>query len=178
MKFSFLTFLAALAGAATANAVEVLEYDLIAGQHIDVGKLTITSEIVGDFCNILEVEYTITDTVESAWLITETHLHIDSGIPQNRKGNPMPGQFEYSTRDDDGVKTVTYSAGDLVEDIPCGETTLIAAHAKIAGDLLGLPDPDISETAWGWGDVPSEGRNWAMYVEYDCPCPRRRLRSA
>jgi hypothetical protein len=178
MKFTFLTFLAALAGTATTNAEQVLEYDLIAGQVIEVGKVTITSEIVGDFCNILEVEYTTTDTEGSAWLITETHLHIGTDIPQTKNGNPKVGQFEYHTRDDDGVNTVTYSAGGgLLESVPCGDTTLIAAHAAVAPDALGLPD-DLFETAWGWGDIPSEGRNWAKYIEYECPPCGRRLRSA
>lgn len=143
--------------------------DLIAGggnpnSAIDVGEVIAWND--EDF---LYVTYNTTDD----WYITETHLHVaDSleGIPQTKKGNPIPGQFDYGDEYDydDGMTTVTYT-------IPWtwspGTTLYIAAHAvvqKLIGyDEEGNPIYQI-ETAWGDGeDFP--GKNWATYFEYIDP---------
>jgi hypothetical protein len=56
-------------------------------------------------------------------------------------------------------------------------TQVIIAQVILA--QVELSCRDISdETAWGWGDIHSEGRNWAKYIEYECPPCERRLRSA
>jgi len=105
--------------------------DLMAGQHINVGTVCVMND--GDS---LYVEYQTT----GGWEMTETHLHVaetsyveieeewdTSGIPQ-KKGNPPPGQFDYS--DPHGpVTDYTYTI-DLGDWEPCTDL-VIAAHAVV-----------------------------------------------
>ncbi len=83
----------------TVSAEETV--DLIAGngsgEGIDVGNVTVTNNATH-----IVVEFTTTED----WCMTETHLHIApqgdvetpaEGIPQTKKGNPIPGKFDYST---------------------------------------------------------------------------------
>jgi hypothetical protein len=98
--------------------------DLVLGQKkVDVGDL----EVWNDGVN-LYVRYVLSDT---SWGITQTHLHIaiaddGDGIPQ-KKGNPIPGHFDYQMNHDPSVTEETYV-------IPLGDWTPgtvldIAAHA-------------------------------------------------
>lgn len=130
--------------------------DLIAGQHTDAGDVLVWIED----CTLV-VKY----VASGCWRITETHLHVAAdlaGIPQTKKGNPIPGQFDYQGSHP-SVTEVTYQIplGSL-----CGGSVCIAAHAVV---MCG----DQEETAWGDGiDFP--GRNWAMYfclTPPDCPSP-------
>jgi len=136
--------------------------DLIAGggnpkSAIDVGEVIAWND--EDF---LYVKYVTTDD----WYITETHLHVaDSleGIPQTKKGNPIPGHFDYAECHDPPVQTYTYT-------IPWtwspGTTLYIAAHSVVVKIIDG--DVVQEETAWGEGeDFP--GKNWATYFEYIDP---------
>jgi len=63
--------------------------------------------------------------------MTETHLHVDGGlnpIPQTKKGNPIPGQFDYSECHEPCVTEYTYEVE--LDWAPC--TVLeIAAHAVV-----------------------------------------------
>lgn len=64
---------------------------LYAGQTIPVGTVTVT-----DNGTDMTVVYNITDT---DWCITQTHLAIETSladIPQSKKNNPIPGQFEFN----------------------------------------------------------------------------------
>ena len=64
-------------------------FTLYAGQNIDVGIV----EVWNDTDN-LYVNYVVDDP----WRLTETHFHVAAdldGIPQTKKGNPIPGQFDY-----------------------------------------------------------------------------------
>lgn len=66
---------------------------LYAGQHIDVGQVSVWN----DANNV----YVCYDT--DGWMMTETHLAVADtfeGLPQ-RNGNPSPGQFPYKHEDDD-----------------------------------------------------------------------------
>jgi len=75
----------------SANPVTV---DLVAGQHINVGTVTVSNDE-----DWLFVEYEIT---EPDWCLTETHLHVAENlddIPQ-RNGNPPPGQFDHQMEHD------------------------------------------------------------------------------
>ena len=63
---------------------------LFAGQTIDAGTVTVSNDDTS-----LYVTYSAVDP----WWLSETHLHVadsEAGIPQNRKGNPVPGNFQYS----------------------------------------------------------------------------------
>jgi hypothetical protein len=65
--------------------------NLIAGQTIDAGDVTVWHDD----------EYVYVDFVAHPnWLIAKTHVHVAASadeIPQTKKGNPIPGQFDYQT---------------------------------------------------------------------------------
>jgi hypothetical protein len=153
---------------ATIN-VHPYETDLIAGggnvkSAIDVGEV-----IAWNDEDYLYVKYVTTD----GWFMTETHLDVvvdPSDFPLTKKGNPVPGQFQY--------KDVHYPAEqEVLYKVPWdpnwdpGTVLHIAAHAvvqKAVGiDADGLPIYQ-EETAWADGeDFP--GRNWATYFMYEDP---------
>lgn len=96
-------------------------YPLFAGQDIEVG----TVEVWNDD-STLYVKY----IVESPWRLTETHLHVAidlSAIPQTKKNNPIPGQFDYKM-EHNHVTNYTYTIPMLSTD---GEL-YIAAHAVVS----------------------------------------------
>jgi len=69
--------------------------DLLAGQTLNVGEVKVWNDTEN-----LYVKYVIDDT---DWCLTETHLHVATSIgdiPQTKKGNPKPGQFEYKEKHD------------------------------------------------------------------------------
>jgi Ca-activated chloride channel family protein len=144
--------------------------DLIAGggnakSAIDVGEVIIYNDE-----DYLYIKY----VTEDGWYMTETHLHVaaDSpdGIPQTKKGNPIPGQFDHIDYHNPAVQCVEYMI-EWDEDWEPGTVLYIAAHAvveKMVGyDMYGMPIYQ-EETAWGDG-LEFEGKNWATYMEYEDP---------
>ncbi|KAF5424271.1 MAG: hypothetical protein C5S44_01935 [Candidatus Methanocomedens sp.] len=146
----------------TVSAVE--PHNLVAGGDQVVGNVTVTND--GE--NI-SVTFTTTD----GWCMTETHLHIanesEDGIPQTKKGNPRPGQFDYSEVHEPSVTEYTYVipldglSGDVY----------IAAHAVVRDEGNPIVDDEgnltfFEESAWG-NDKPFKGKNWAMYSTYTIP---------
>jgi len=97
---------------------------LYAGQDEPVG--TVEGTIDGTSLNI-------TYETTGCWKMSETHLHVASsleGIPHTKKGNPIPGQFGYSTSHNPWVSTYTYNITLEEELEPC-EKLYIAAHADV-----------------------------------------------
>lgn len=136
------------------------EVKLIAGQHIEVGSVT-----VGNDATNLYVTFTTTGN----WKLSETHVHVATSladIPQ-RNGNPVPGRFDYGMDHNPMVTTYTYT-------IPLGAWSpgtelYIAAHAVVNRvDEHG----NVLQRETGWGQGPGfPGRNWAMYFKYTVqPC--------
>ena len=150
--------------------------ELYAGQDIDAGDVNVSYDSV---TGNLTVEFKV---VTENWTLAETHVHVATSledIPQTKKGNPIPGKFDYSKQ---------YSPCEQAPDpyvIPLewdyGETVYIAAHAKLRthtissqhtqgdgthGGRIRLEKPcGQRESAWGAGfDFP--GKNWAMYFAY------------
>jgi len=125
---------------------------LWAGQTIDAGDLLVSND---DF--FLYVTY----ATSGGWELQLTHLAVAddlSGIPQTKKGNPIPGRFAYAAEHDPTVTTYTYviplsDLGILADDV-----LVIAAHAEVING-------DWEETAWA-GELEFPGRNWATYIEY------------
>ena len=152
----------------TVSAVE--PHNLVAGGDQVVGSVTVTN----DSTNIY-VTFTTTD----GWSMTETHLHIANesvdGIPQTKKNNPIPGQFDYS---EEHVPSVT----EYIYEIPLTELSgevFIAAHAVVqkpsVNETTGEFEYDgegnliyLEESAWG-NDLDFLGSNWAMYSNYTLP---------
>lgn len=131
--------------------------DLIAGQHEDVGDV----KVWNDGTN-LYVQYETT----GGWVLKETHLAVAeelNGIPQTKKGNPIPGKFPYSTQHDPLVTMYTYEIE--LGDWEPGTELCIATHAAVS-----LQDHSKKETAWGGGCEEGmrfvERGNWATYFEY------------
>ncbi|MHA2103877.1 MAG: vWA domain-containing protein [Candidatus Hodarchaeales archaeon] len=141
--------------------------DLIAGGGNPKSAIDAGDVIIWNDQDNLYVTYNTTD----GWYMTETHLQVaDSldGIPQTKKGNPIPGKFEYKDYFDPGIQTYTYSIPWTWDP---GTNLYIAAHAvveKIIGyDNYG--DPIFQkETGWGNGE-DFDGKNWATYIVYEDP---------
>lgn len=124
---------------------------LIAGQHIEVGTVTIT--------NTQTAIVVVYDTIDG-WGITETHVDaaLDySGLHTNRAGNPQPGRFDQQTHHPQPVNRVVHMIEDL-EWMP-GTSIYIATHAVVTSEQQG------TETAWA-GDQDFPGNNWATYFTY------------
>lgn len=128
---------------------------LFAGQTIHAGFVTVTNDGVN-----LYVEY----TTNSPWLMTEAHLAVaDSlaGIPQTKKGNPIPGQFPYSATFNPGVNDFIFTI-PLGSFVP-GDELFIAAHAVVTSP--GGHGSGGTQTGWGDG-AGFPGANWATYFQY------------
>ncbi|RYC51402.1 hypothetical protein [Flagellimonas olearia] len=116
-------------GKAAKNTNSQIEFDLsedcqkseavlLAGQHTEVGKVTVTES--GD--NYI-ITYEITN---DEWCISETHLSVVNSpedFPMTNSGNPKNGNFEYKDSFD-CAKTVTY-------EVPTSKGPYIAAHAVV-----------------------------------------------
>ncbi|MFX0030157.1 MAG: hypothetical protein ACFE8B_13180 [Candidatus Hermodarchaeota archaeon] len=138
--------------------------DLFAGQNIPVGHV-----IVWNDADYLHVKYLIDDDLTPddpsddgvPTLIYETHLHVAEsidGIPQTKKGNPIPGKFDYNTEHNPGVSEYTYQI-PLVWDLDFELS--IAAHAVVqklgglAGVELALPDQVTMEVSYPYSGGPA-----------------------
>ena len=137
----------ALPGLLGVSADEVEWYQieqttLIAGQHIDVGTVTV---YVNEAGTQFKVVY---DTSDSGWLISETHLWVGEGAP----AKAAPGKFPYKS-----VYKPAVDSAEYIVDIPdvSGDTVCFAAHAVVVNAATGK-----TETAWGNGVEFSN--NWAM----------------
>jgi len=99
------------------------EVELIAGQHTDVGNVVV--EYIPDD------DLIVTYNTEDGWLLDEIHFHVEENsndFPMTKKGNPIPGQFDYKFKDLGGVDT--YSFDIPLSEGTCGEI-YFAAHAKV-----------------------------------------------
>lgn len=122
--------------------------DLIAGQHVDVGEVQVWKEGNTLFVKyIIDADLTPDDPTDDGvpTLITQTHLAVATDpddLPQTKKGNPIPGQFENVGVHDPGVTEYTYKIPLLNGYSPL----YIAAHAVVeklsglGGLELALPD--------------------------------------
>jgi hypothetical protein len=138
--------------------------ELYAGQNIDVGEINVWND-----ADYLYVKYLIDDDLTPddpsddgvPTLIYETHLHVAEFpdlIPQTKKGNPIPGQFDNKTEHNPGVTEFTYQI-PLVWGI---DTEIcIAAHAVVQklggleGFELALPDQVDMYVTYPYGGGPA-----------------------
>jgi len=133
------------------------EFLLYAGQTFPVGKVYVWNDV-----NDLYVKYVIT---APDWCLTETHLHVAdelSLIPQTKKGNPIPGKFDYKDEYECVAESYLYTIPLDAEWEPC-ENLFIAAHAVVEKRDDGVIIQE--ETAWGDGD-DFDGANWATCIVY------------
>lgn len=133
--------------------------DLIAGQNMNAGTVTVSND---------ETYIYVTYTTSNGWLLTQTHLYVGNCdlIPVNGAGNPIPGQFPYSSSHN-YVTSYTYQVP--VSAIAVGNCGCIAAHAVVvkldaAGHVIN------QQTGWGNGvRINPSGGNWGMKFEF-CSC--------
>jgi len=155
---------------------EPMSIDLMAGQNIDAGDVQVWND-----SDNLYVKY----TTENGWCLSETHLHVAGTlgeIPQTKKGNPIPGQFDY--KDEVDCETEWLYTIPLPED-SCGDELVIAAHAVVIqkdracmnvvsdADVMWSADASTWQNAtacWvhpNWNDVA--GATWIWRTEYTDP---------
>jgi len=144
-----------------------LEKPLYAGQTFEVGKV----EVYIDGTDLV-VKYTITAT---GWCLNETHLAVAAqlaSIPRTKKGNPIPGQFNYTAEfappDPGDPGTLTWEQRIPLTAFPVGtKVVYIAAQAVVQMweyvDLVWTMTGD--ETAWASGDRFSTS-TWGMYFTF------------
>lgn len=142
-----------------ADACGSATVELIAGQNIDIGSVTVYSD---------DMTICVGFATEGSWYLTETHVAIatdPAGIPQ-KQGNPSPGQFPYKHT---GLWTQTDGFCVPLADVGAapGDPLYIATHAAVAQEGAGGAIV-ARETAWGAGPNFS-GSNWGMYFEYVPP---------
>ena len=106
--------------------------------------------------------------------IKEVHLRIEKGkdpalnlnecdlteIPQTKKGNPIPGKFEFS---EEFITPVTeHEFEKSLDELEC-DAVSIAAHAVVFNTVTGE-----EETAWAdTQGLLFPGKNWAMYFIHE-----------
>jgi hypothetical protein len=126
---------------------------LFAGQHIDVGEISISND-----ANNLFVVY----NVKGNWSLKETHLYVgnEGNLPLGGGGNPKIGHFPYHG-DHDLTQSYTFTVPlDQLE-----KCFVISAHAVVVKEENG--DITSSETAFGFGENEfDDGSRWGWYFEY------------
>lgn len=135
------------------------EVTLIAGQTINSGTVSVSNDGTYIF---------VTYTTTNGWVLSQTHLYVGDCalIPVNNPGNPVPGQFPY-TSSHANVTSYTYQIP--LSQIPVGTCGCIAAHAVVK--QYNASNQQIGqETAWGNGvRINLSGGNWGMKFDY-CSC--------
>ncbi len=99
-------------------------FTLLAGQDLDVGEVIVT-----DASGVITIEYSL---YADGWRLAETHLHAGytwEEIPQNKKGNPKIGHFQYKTTHDPYVQSFPVILDEYYDDC-----FYVAAHADVVYD--------------------------------------------
>jgi len=154
-----------IAPAAFSCPIETLvwcEYELVAGQDYDAGRVEIYNKQQGS--NYWLEVYII---AEDGWMIDESHVDVQftaDAIPQTKKGNPKIGKFAYSDPDSETSTQHMYKISDFGALDGCQDQVAIAVHAVVYREC---GEDAQWETAWGNGE-DFEGKNWAMYILFPC----------
>lgn len=146
-------------GRETPGGCTPTEVTLIAGQTIDAGTISVTNDSVNIY---------VTYTTTNGWVLTQTHLYVGDCalIPVNNPGNPLPGQFPYTSAHNN-VTTYTYTVP--LSRIPAGSCGCIAAHSVVKKYNS---SNQVIDTQTGWGNgvrINLTGGNWGMKFDY-CSC--------
>ena len=142
---------------AQATQVDPFSTDLIVGGGNPASAMDIGDVQVWNDAESLYIRYVITDP---SWCIVETHLQTATSlqdIPQ-RKGNPIPGQFEENDIHE-CVAQVLYTYNLAEKGWSLDDLLYIASHAAVMDNLGNI------DTAWGAG-FDFLGKNWATYFTY------------
>lgn len=132
---------------------EVRDLPFLAGQTTEAGRVTVWNDATNVY-----VKYALA----SGWQLTESHLAVAlsiDGIPTNKAGNPIVGQFPYQSTHGAGTTEYTYTVSLAEVGAVTNAELLISAHAVTAGG-------GGSETGWAEGSRFADQGNWAMYSTY------------
>ena len=131
---------------------------LFAGQTINAGNVTVSND-----ANFIYVTF----NTANGYVLSQTHLFVGDCalIPVNRPGNPIPGQFPY-TSPHSNLTSYTYQIPIMA--IPVGSCGCIAAHA-VVGKLNTSGQLVEQQTGWGNGTVINPDGQWGMKFNY-CSC--------
>lgn len=131
-----------------------MEFILYAGQHIEVGKISITNSNTKLF-----VTY---DLSGSNWWLSETHLFAGdiNEAPFTNSGNPQIGKFPYHGTDE---LTQQYTHWVSLDHI--NEPISIIAHAVVVKKENG--QTTATETAFGEGATEFSGNRWGWIMDYN-----------
>jgi hypothetical protein len=102
---------------------------------------------------------------EDGWVIEEIHFHVAaslSGIPQTKKGNPIPGQFLMKA-DGDGETDHAFSVSLADLELSADDGLVVAVHVVVSKDVDGKTE---KEAAWV-GDSWFPGKSKARYAVLD-----------
>jgi len=134
---------------------------LYAGQDMDIGDVNVSYDnVTGD----LTVEFVV---VSENWSLAETHVHVAAtlgDIPQTKKGNPIPGKFDYFDEYVPANRITSDNFVIAVGQLEAGETIYVAAHAEMV-ELDAENQIIQEESAWADGEG-FEGANWATYIVF------------
>jgi len=140
---------------------------LKAGQNINVGEVQVYNDDTH-----LYIKYLID---EPGWYLTETHLHVacsEEDIPQNKKGNPIPGKFMHNM---EHSYVQEYELAPIpLENIGCNKpdedpAIVIAAHAVVQNlsEELYLSNGGTDSDADGLYTVELSGGNASLTQIYN-----------
>jgi hypothetical protein len=142
---------------------------IYAGQNILVGEVCLEDVDTNndDVNDAIRVTYNVT----SPWLLYE--IHFDAGgatscIPMTKKGNLIPGQFDFKFSNLGGVSTFTFDVpfNSTCLDYTCGQNSVLHAAAHC---VVGQSGTSATETGWGNGsNVP--GNSWGSVFSFSIDC--------
>lgn len=151
-------------------------YQIIAGQNINVGYVEVINfedhSVPGEDWEEGLLRFRI-DIQGTDWHVVETHLHVCFSydeIPKNKKGIPVPGQFEYSNESEYfssvGDQYITYNIPYM--EIPMtleDEIPLVFAFHMTLEKTNSNGQVIQEETGWS-GDVTGPSPRWWFYGNY------------
>ena len=149
-----------LAGAAANEEGNKRVVDLIADGGADAPAVPVDvgDAIIWDDGTNLYVDYEIDTDLPDTWCITKTHIAVgltEADIPQTKKGNPVPGSFEFTGVYDLCETSIPIVIPMEVEWMTAGTDLAVAVHAdvEVPGGLEGveyfLPDTVSLRVQWG-----------------------------
>jgi hypothetical protein len=156
-----------------ALATDVYESPVIAGQDFDnPAGVVLVGKGGGVYDGLLFVIW----YMDSPWIITDYHLAVEedlNDIPVNKKGNPIPGHFEYTSESDELFmnKPMEVAFAFDIEDMGWeetvgetpGTTLYICAHAVVEDQSDTNPENWREETSWADTGLFFNDSGWAMY---------------
>lgn len=140
-----------------------LTTDLIAGQHIDIGDISLLVEINNQL-NIALLHTTIEWNCPNRQ-INDVHLWISNEIPPNNFGH-------WTCVFDEVVNDTSFTCQWNYEDLPCNRTINVGLHMSVCcGNDNGENFRDEGcETAFAQGDLSIPGHHWGTYIEFENCC--------